>query len=54
MYPQVTQFATRERLLREELQLLRERGSAAKQQGRRRTRRRLIWPGARFVPSAMR
>jgi len=42
MYPQVTQFATRERLLGEELQLLEERRSAAKRQGQQKAWRRLL------------
>ena len=42
MYPQVTQFETRERLLRQELQLLRERRSRPARRERPRRRRRLF------------
>lgn len=41
MYPQVTQFETRERLLRDELQLLRERHSRTSWRERPRSAR---WP----------
>jgi len=42
MYPQVTQLETRERLLRDELQLLRERHSWSTRRERSRRRRRLF------------
>jgi hypothetical protein len=42
MYPQVTQFETRERLLRQELQLLSERRARPARRERPRSRRRLF------------
>jgi hypothetical protein len=50
MYPQVTQFETRERLLRQELQLLRERDSRSARRERPKNQRRLF--GVAFAPRA--